>query len=141
MIKYLVTILLLTCSGCFDRTDERPLFENPILKTECLAGRDNYISDRVIKNEVTFNIESDSGIGEGSIELVEGNWPTKVTLNFYLKGLEGLNIAAENKTIELHDLEATRHETENSSYYEVTLPNDFLATTKSIKLQWIDFYR
>lgn len=88
-----------------------------------------------------FDITSDRGIGRGNIELAKGQWPPKVVLHLHLKGLEGLNISSSNRNVERHELNATKHKSNSTDYYEVIVPDELLSGTTKLDLEWVDFYR
>ncbi len=135
-MKYLILLLSIICTGCFHRQAEVPAFS-----TECRNDRKNHISIRATQDQVTFHIESERGIGKGSIKLVTGQWPARVILKLHLKDLEGLDISTGSNKIERHELKATKHESDTASFFEVELPNEFLIGANQFELQWVDFYR
>lgn len=108
---------------------------------------------------MTFRIESEFGIGSGSVFLARGSWPDVVRFRLYLGGLEGFSIAFDGLQLAKEDLHVqardrlgraveTRYLNQLSprqrrgAYYEVTLPRETkLPVREKIKLHWVDFYR
>ena len=50
------------------------------------------------KDSVVFDVTDQSGIGGGTINLIEGQWPEKVLIRIHLTGLEGFGVTVGGKT-------------------------------------------
>ncbi len=106
-MKYLFILLFMICTGCFNQQAASPTFN-----TECRNSHQCQIGINANQGQVTFSVASKTGIGRGNIKLIKGEWPAKVLLRLHLKGLEGLNISTGSKRVELHELKATKHESD-----------------------------
>ena len=51
------------------------------------------------EGSVVFDVTDESGIGGGSIRLLEGKWPGRILLRMHLSGLEGLEVTVGKRTM------------------------------------------
>ncbi len=56
------------------------------------------IKSTLDKGSVVFDVAEQSGIGGGTISLIEGQWPEKVLIRIHLAGLEGFEVTVGGKT-------------------------------------------
>jgi len=83
-MKAFVLFSLLLLFGCATNQAVEPVFKTRYLHYQ--PGTITYLST---PNPAVFTVASPSGIGKGSIELLEGEWPPLLIIRLHLKGLEG----------------------------------------------------
>ncbi|MGB7441157.1 MAG: hypothetical protein WA919_08830 [Coleofasciculaceae cyanobacterium] len=103
--------------------------------------------------QALIHINSRFGIGNGTIKLVQGEWPKKITLRFYLSGLEGLEVSNGTQSFNDGDLRIRAMDwagnplnqeylLNDEGYYEVGLPDSLiLEGNQELSISWVDFYR
>jgi len=135
MKSVVVLFSLLLLFGCATN-----LVVEPVFKTRYLHSQPGTITHLPASNPSVFTVSSPSGIGKGSIELLEGEWPSALIIRLHLKGLEGFTLSANDATFDKVVLSVNKPE--SSGYYDVQLDTSFFpAKTTVIYLSWVDFYR
>ncbi len=147
-MKYSLLICLFIWVACSHHTNTPPIFE-----VSYHPGRKSEIKVISGKEQSIIDISSESGIGGGTVKLIQGTWPETLIVRLHLKGLEGFTVSNGKLKIEKSDLSVKAYNKDGEpftdkylpgeqGYYEVQLPNTlFVGGTTDLEIQWIDFYR
>lgn len=116
--------------------------QRPTFKTQYLHAQPGTITLLSEGKTPVFDVTSEFGIGNGSIELTSGDWPHKCIIRLHLHGLEGFNLLVGQQVYEKSDFKVKAFQASEEGYFEVKIPRSFLPEgTKSFKFSWVDFYR
>ncbi len=85
-------------------------------------------------------VKDEFGIGRMNVSRIHQEWPEKLIIRLYLKGLEGLSV--RNAKFKLEKSNLTVIHEPLKSYYELQLPKSILTDDcENLEIQWVDFYR
>lgn len=92
--------------------------------------------------EGIFEVRSETGVGNGGIELVEGEWPEFCTIRLFLNNLEGFKLIIESELYDKYELEVSDKIGDEDPYFEVKIPRTLLlGGTKRFDFNFVDYYR
>ena len=141
-------LCLIVCSACTGHAVSSPIYD-----VSSDPGKRGGIKVQSEGNNTLIEVSSAFGIGSGTVNLVQGQWPGVVIVRLKLKGLEGFTVSNGMVEFDKSDL-PVRVFTENGTvwtgkyllgelgYYEVQLPKSLFGEgVSSITIQWVDFYR
>jgi len=119
------------------RSNQKPLFKTHYFHSQ--PGEINILSKG--KTPI-FEVISEFGIGKGSIELMEGDWPRKCIIRLHLHGLEGFSLLVGDQVYEKSEFEVKAFQDSEKGYYEVKVPRSLLPEdVDKFSFSWVDFYR
>ncbi|WP_145096185.1 hypothetical protein [Rosistilla carotiformis] len=88
-----VALLLAACSFCGPLVASEPTFTITPNRSR------DFVVVESMGNEALFSVHSATGIGEAKIRRNGNQWPTRVVLRFYLRGLENLRLSNGKTTL------------------------------------------
>ena len=141
-------VYLLICVACAG-----PVNQPLQLKITHLQHKTDKLELSVNRDVAVLEVSSESGIGTGVVERVQGRWPDRLIVRLYLRGLEGFSVSNGTVRFEKSDLSVKvfdeygkpltqKYLLHENGYYEVQVPASIMVTDiSSIEFQWVDFYR
>jgi hypothetical protein len=129
-----------------------------------LQKKGDRVTAKISADEALYTVDSPTGIGRLELVRKSGAWPKKIVLRLGLKDLEGFsagngdlefrgNLGQKLPEVSRIDKDEKRTAVDNDGRYtmpirrvgdriEVVLPSAlFPPEVKSLKVQWIDYYR
>lgn len=169
-VSLLLGPLVLSCvlsscillSGCSD-PEPPPGFEI------VTAKEGDQITFEISGDELRFDVQSETGIGNGEVKLTSGEWPEVILLRVHKSGLESFKFSYPDTVIEVSvpstgdrkvnrsvmqigkDIESASEDTEffmavekddQKGWIQLQVPAEFHERNPDrFRIDWIDFYR